>query len=42
MLEEAWDKPILPLSTLEFTSPSSSCLKSRLEKPNFPAGTGAS
>jgi hypothetical protein len=41
MFEDAWDKPILPLTDLEFTSPASSCLKSRLEKPHFPAGFGA-
>lgn len=40
MFEEAWDKPILPITNLEFESPASSCLKSRLEKPNFPAGLG--
>lgn len=41
IFEDAWDKPILPLTNLEFTSPASSCLKSRLEKPHFPAGYGA-
>lgn len=41
IFEDAWDKPILPLTNLEFTSPASSCLKSRLEKPHFPAGFGA-
>jgi acetaldehyde dehydrogenase/alcohol dehydrogenase len=41
MFEDAWDKPVLPLSDLEFVSPASSCLKSRLEAPHFPAGLGA-
>mgnify|MGYP001810301280 CR=1 FL=1 len=41
MFEDAWSKPILPLTNLDFVSSSSSCLKSRLEKPHFPAGLGA-
>jgi hypothetical protein len=43
MLEEAYEHPILPLTEkgLEFQSPASSCLKSRLEKPHQPAGFGA-
>ncbi|WIA31174.1 hypothetical protein OEZ86_001181 [Tetradesmus obliquus] len=44
MLEDAWSKPILDIVAkegLEFVSPASSCLKSRLDKPHFPAGYGA-
>jgi hypothetical protein len=44
MLEDAWSKPILSIvekEGLEFVSPASSCLKSRLDKPHFPAGLGA-
>lgn len=43
MLEDAWATPILDIvqeEGLEFVSPASSCLKSRLAKPHFPAGLG--
>lgn len=43
ILEDAWDTPVTQLTAqgLEFVSPSSSCLKSKLSLPNFPAGQGA-
>jgi hypothetical protein len=47
MLEDAWQKPILPLENLEFKSSSTSCLKSKgaeqgkMLPPAAPAGTGA-
>ena len=48
MLEDAWEKPILPLQNLDFKSSSTSCLKSKgaeqqtgMLPPAAPAGTGA-
>jgi len=48
MLEDAWEKPILPLQNLDFKSSNTSCLKSKgaeqqtgMLPPAAPAGTGA-
>jgi hypothetical protein len=32
MLEDAWSMPLLPVASLEFTSPQQSCLKSKLRQ----------